>query len=841
MDRSSKHPQRPAAIELWRIIVLVAGALCFALLAIGRVPSRDTHEAILTSLREIDVNHASLQRDILQARVGLLQNYDPLVDSIVNLHAAISRLRHLLPQSEVDTSSTLDDELTKLEASVDSDERLVERFKRDNALLQNSLSLATLLLSDLEASRDPAIVQALGSASDLGNIMMRFANQPDDRLAATIEGRLAALTHSQAAEMADVKTYVAHANMILKTLPAVDDTIEAIQASRTSREAQLLQKQYLDAYGVVSLRSSWVRVFLGSVSFLLCCYVAVLIYRLRKQTNRLTQQLNFENLAADIKKRFADDNEAADVTMDICLGMLATFFDASRYSFAAIDNDTRDIREIFGNTSDGSLHSIIQRFAADVSDSMASEELHGDRFFYHNLQQREIQAFPEGGLSAGSVVATKVDNETLGLLLLEHREVRRKPSADDIRLLGHGAIVLAQCIEARRERRQKRKLEERLEHAQRLEAVGTLAGGIAHEFNNVLGAILGYGELALQQRRNLDRTKQYVREIVSSGQRAKHIVDQILTFSRKRERISNPFDVKEVIDNIVPLIRLSLRNAVSVEARIAEDLPAVLGNPIEIQQVLMNLCTNAAHAIADIGAIDIRAKRVTVTAHKALSHGDLPAGNYVLISVTDSGSGIPSAVLSHIFEPFFTTKAGSGGTGLGLAVVHGHVTGMNGKIDVRSRPQIGTRFRLYFPSVPEAPVPLAQFFDEKAVPLGNGEVVLIALSDANLCLMYEEKIAALGYEPIGFSDIGDVRRWFEACEQYPDLMLLDLDLWPAAPNLKEVAEEFAPVATLFIADVERANAHVRIAANPPFLRKPISSNALATALFTTINSHMVGK
>lgn len=707
MHKSSKRPQRPATIELWRIVVFVAGALCFALLAIGRIPSRDTQEAILTSLREIDINHASLQRDVLQARAGLLRNYDPLVDSIVNLHAAISRLRRLFPQSDVDTSSTLDDELTRLAASVDSDEQLVESFKTDNALLQNSLSLATQILADLHSSKDPVVVQALGTSGDLGNLMMRFEDQPNEKFAFAIKDRLAAISGSEAADIPDIKTYIAHANMILTTLPVVDDTIESIQASRTSSEAQRLQKQYLDAYGVVSVRSAWVRIFLGSVSLLLCCYVAILVYRLRTQTNRLTQQLDFETLAADIKKRFMEENAAAESAIEVCLPMLADFFDADRYAFAAIDKNSRDIRDIFGNASDENFRPLILGFAGDMPKSMAAQELHGDRFFYHNLQQREIHAFPQGGLSAGSVVATKIDDEALGMLLLEHREVRRKLGNDEIRLLGHAVIVLAQSMDAQRDRRQRRKLEERIEHSQRLEAVGTLAGGIAHEFNNALGAILGYGELALQQRRSLDRTKQYIHEIISSGQRAKHIVDQILTFSRKRERLSKPFDVREAIDNIVPLIRLSMPNGVEVTATISEGLPAILGNPIELQQVLMNLCANAAQAMGEQGKVDIKAKKVTHPMAKILSQGDLPAGSYVLISVTDDGKGIAPSVLPHIFEPFFTTKGNSGGTGLGLAVVHGHVAGMNGKVDIKSRPQTGTRFRLYFPLISETPVPLA--------------------------------------------------------------------------------------------------------------------------------------
>ncbi len=833
MDRSSKRPPRRATIELWRIGVLVAGAFCFALMAIGRVPSRDVHEAILTSLRAIDINHASLQRDVLQARAGLLRNYDPLVDSIVNLHANVAKLRSLFPESGVETTSELDAELTRLAASIDRDEQLVERFKTDNALLQNSLSLENQMLSELHASSDPAIVRALSTSVDLGNLMMRFAAEPDERYAEMIEDQLSAILQSNASHDSNVRSFVAHARMILNTLPSVDHTIESIQASTTSSEAQILQKTYLDAYGLVSVRSAWTRILLGSISVLLCVYIAILVYRLRAQTYRLTQQLDFENLVADIKNRFNEDFDSVPDAISDSLDMLADFFDASRYAFAVFNNQTREMENIFGSVDDATAGSL-QRYSQEMSASMSEERVHWDRFYYRNLQQREMQSFPEGALSAGSVVATGIDLNLVGLLFLEHTEVRKKPDRDEVRLLGNAIVVLAQSLKGQREREEKEALEARLEHSQRLEAVGTLAGGIAHEFNNALGAILGYGEMALQVTRNPPRTRKYVQEIVSSGHRAKHIIDQILTFSRKRERVSRPFDIKEAIDDIVPLVRLSIPAEVELSTKIEADLPAIFGNPIELQQVIMNLCMNAAQASGTSGHVDISVEAAEVAVAIPLSHGELSAGGYLVVSVSDNGSGIAQSVLPHIFEPFFTTKAKMGGTGLGLAAVHGHVTGMNGKIDVESRPQDGTRFRLYFPIARDAPIPLAQFFNERTVPMGTGQTVLIAQRDTGLRLMYEEKIAALGYEPVGFSDLSSLRQWVVGSNRNPDLILLDLDLWQSVPNLKEVVREFQPVATLFMTDPERDGLDPRASAEISLLRKPISSNSLATSLFKMI-------
>lgn len=820
---------------MWRISIVVAGAVCFALLAIGRVPPRDTHEAILTSLRAIDINHASLQRDVLRARAALLKNYDPLVDSVVNLHTAVSDLGHLFPESGVENLSSLELELRKLTDSINGDELLVERFKTDNAILQNSISLANQMLSELHMSTNPSVVRVLGTSSDLGNLMMRFAANPEDRFADIIRGRLSAMT-SLASGIPTVDSFVAHTTMILNTLPSVDNTIELIQSSQTSSEAQLLQEKYLDAYGVISTRSAWSRLLLGSISISLCIYITVLIYRLRTQAHRLKQQLDFENLAAAIKNRCDEDFENIRAAISTSLGTVAQFFDASGHAFAVINTETRELEQIFVDAENNEFHALIERLAHEQCESFTKSQQPWDQFHYHNLQQSEIRAFPEGSLSAGSITATSIDSKTIGLLLLEHREVRTKPTNDEIRLLGNAVVVLAQSLRTHKERLEKDALEARLEHSQRLEAVGTLAGGIAHEFNNALAAILGYGEMALQINHTPARARQYVREILASGERAKHIIEQILTFSRKRERVNRPFDPKEAIDDIIPLVKISIPETVIVTAEIPGKLPAVFGNPIEFQQVIMNLCMNAAQASCESGRIDVTARRVDVKSKLFLSHGELLPGRYLLVEISDKGTGIAQSVLPHIFEPFFTTKSKSGGTGLGLAAVHGYVTGMSGKIDVKSEPDQYTRFSLYFPVSSEAPIPLAHFFDERHTPLGNGEIVVIAQRDSGLRLMYEEKIAALGYEPAGFSDLASLRKWFAKGDIKPDLIVLDLDLWKSPPNLKEAVDEFKPIATLFITDQERDGVDARMSTGIAKLRKPISSNSLATTLHKMIGS-----
>lgn len=817
-------------------MILVAGAFSFAVFAFGRVPSRETHEAILTSLREVDINHASLQRDVLQARAGLLRNFDPLVNSVRTLHTTVSKLAELFPDSGVETTSALADELGKLSSSIDRDEELVEEFKTDNALLQNSLSIANQMLSRLHDGAAPEVLKSLDRPSDLGNLMMRFATQPTEDLAQDIRSQLDVMALSPYGSMPDARAYVVHAKMILDTLPVVDRIILQIQASQTSEDARRLQKLYLDGYGELSVRSSWSRVLLGSIALLLCAYVASLIYRLRLQTQKLTQQLDLESLVADIKSRFNEEHDDTNTALTDSLVMLAKFFDASQYAFAILNSHSGATEATFGHDrvrTFEALRDMLQQRIELVANGASAP---WKPFFYENLQQRDLDHFPQGSLSAGSVVASEIGSDAIGLLFLEHSEIRKKPTQDEVRLLGQALMALSQCLKEKREKDERVTLEARLEHAQRLEALGTLAGGIAHEFNNALAAILGYGEMALQLERSSTNTRKYVQEMVSSGHRAKSIIDQILTFSRKRDRVSKPFDVAEAIRDMLPMVRMAISNTMKVDLELRNKVPAILGNPIELQQVVMNLCTNAAHASDENGRIKVTVSHITEDTRILLSHGELPPGSFVLVTVEDYGSGIPPSILPHIFEPFFTTKSKRGGTGLGLAAVHGHVVGMNGKINVRSRPHLSTRFDLYFPVSHRQPIPLQEFFDEQSVPLGAGQIVLVAQKDNSLRPLFEEKIAALGYEAVGFPSMSSLRAWLSANTTRPDLIMLDLDIWETAPDCRAVQSQFSPTPVVFITDPETTSLHRRSLGEIFVLRKPVSSTNLATTLYNLISA-----
>jgi hypothetical protein len=250
----------------------------------------------------------------------------------------------------------------------------------------------------------------------------------------------------------------------------------------------------------------------------------------------------------------------------------------------------------------------------------------------------------------------------------------------------------------------------------------------------------------------------------------------------------------------------------------------------------LNLCRNAAQACGDIGAITISISAIELRARTTLSHGSAPPGSYVVLRVADTGRGIEARALPHIFDPFFTTRSEAGGTGLGLAAVHGTVAGMAGHIDVQSRPGIGTRFDLYFPLTHRSPIAVSTFLNDRPVLTGAGETIVIADRDDDARSMYEEKAAALGYEAIGLSSLDRLRGWLSKSNNTADLIIFDMALWPGEPNPSQIVQHFSPIPTLLIGDPLNFSMIDRRSPDAMrFLRKPVTTTRLAWAISTTLS------
>ena len=317
----------------------------------------------------------------------------------------------------------------------------------------------------------------------------------------------------------------------------------------------------------------------------------------------------------------------------------------------------------------------------------------------------------------------------------------------------------------------KERLEAQLRQSQKLEAMGTLAGGIAHDFNNILGAILGYGELAQEAALEGSRLRRYVDNVMHAGGRGKALVERILAFSRSDLGDRGPVNVQTVIAETLELLAGSLPTHVRIEERLEAGNAAIIGDATQLHQVAMNLCTNAWQAMENGGVLEVALDRADVVRNRRLSHSDLAPGVYVRLCVSDTGSGIPPHVIDRMFDPFFTSKDAGEGTGLGLSLVHGIVADLGGAIDVRTTVGRGTTFIIWLPIAGEAAVPSLQIATDFV--RGQGQSVMIVEDEKPLAALAEEVLTALGYEPIGFNCGMAALEAFRAAPQRFDIVLTD--------------------------------------------------------------------
>ena len=340
-------------------------------------------------------------------------------------------------------------------------------------------------------------------------------------------------------------------------------------------------------------------------------------------------------------------------------------------------------------------------------------------------------------------------------------------------LLGALTIValLSQLRRVAAGERALRESEAQLRQSQKMEAIGTLAGGIAHDFNNILGAILGYGELALQHCTEKSELRRYLDNIMHATERAKLLVERILGFSRSGLGDRVPVNVEAVVVETLELLQASLPSGIRLQTKIDAANAAVIGDATYLHQVAMNLCTNAVQAMESGGLLSVVLDRAEVSDTRTLFRGSIARGSYVRLIVSDTGSGIPPAVLDRMFDPFFTTKEVGEGTGLGLSLVHGIVTDLGGAIDVTTTVGAGTRFEIWLPVTDETAI--APVEDSGSLPRGHGETVMIVDDERPLVDLAEEIIANLGYEPVGFASSGAALQAFRAAPERFDVVLTD--------------------------------------------------------------------
>lgn len=384
----------------------------------------------------------------------------------------------------------------------------------------------------------------------------------------------------------------------------------------------------------------------------------------------------------------------------------------------------------------------------------------------------------------------------------------------------------------------KRRMDEQLRHAQKLEAVGTLAGGVAHDFNNILTGILGHCQIAIEKLEPDADVQFNLDQIMVASDRAKELVQQLLAFSRRREANLKPVSLNAIVDEAVKLVHASIPSTISIRWSVAENAVTVLADPTQIHQVLLNLCSNAADAIGDTGgAIEICVEGITTTTTIGVAGHDLAPGQYACLRVGDTGCGMDAYTLARAFDPFFTTKPVGAGTGLGLAAVHGIVQDHGGGIEVVSEPGKGTSFSIYLPC---ALVETTKDIKKTRAEFGGTERILLVDDERMVLQSIGTYLEHFGYKVEALTSPAAALAVFQSMADQFDIVVTD-QVMPnmtgdvLARKLRELRPDIPIILCTGYAPPASALARKAVGINE-VVRKPIEPSELGQIIRRTLDA-----
>jgi two-component system, cell cycle sensor histidine kinase and response regulator CckA len=447
-----------------------------------------------------------------------------------------------------------------------------------------------------------------------------------------------------------------------------------------------------------------------------------------------------------------------------------------------------------------------------------------------NLPRKALAA--RLGLRSAIAFPIRLRNETFGVIDFCSAKIR---SPDD-ELLAMFATVgsqIGQFIE-------RKQVDEQFRQSQKMEAFGQLAGGVAHDFNNILAVIMGYTNLLMEGEDLSAELKEQLKQVYSAGERAANLTRQLLTFSRKKEMQVNPLDLNEVIANITKMLGRIIGEDIKLQCNYGSNLPTVQADEGMMEQVLMNLAVNARDAMAKGGQLIVGTDRVTTDAGYVQNNAEARAGDFIRLSVQDTGCGMTPEIMARIFEPFFTTKGVGKGTGLGLATVFGIVKQHQGWIEVESQVGVGTTFKVFLPASAQPDVTLGLAAIQTKVR-GGTETILLVEDEMALRGLTKIILQRFGYRVLEAGSGVEALSVWEMHETQIDLLLTDMvmpdgvtgrdlakRLQAAKPGLKVI------YTSGYSLDSEGTTFRARDAST--FLQKPYQSQKLAQAVRNSLDS-----
>ena len=812
----------PGALGVLLLLVLLTW-----LLVRGIETNASAYAVTLRALDDFALAEASLHRDVLQARAGLLRDYDSLVEAIKAMEDAATRLRSYAQTEGLDAGPA-----DRLTAIVTQQEELAERFKSNNALLQNSLSYVGLL------STSPTFgAQDAPAASSLAAAILNLTRDTSGEAVSALQERIdrfAAQAPAVGPEAEAAQALSAHARLLRDLLPAVDKTLKALVAVPSKQPREEIRALFSHHQSVVEATARRFRLSLYLVSILLLVVLVYFGLQLRLRAVALRRRAALEHVIAENSTRLINCPPAeADVRLKQALGDLCQAIGAER-AYVVLDENPTQVHAWSANGKAYPAGWPNKALALSALFAMAEPNI---------ITVPDVAALPPGAVK--DMLAAMGVRAWTCVPLIRPGRVRGVMGFDAVRpalervlpqpVLRLAGDAVANAIEREFLQRDRASLAVRLERTRRMQMIGSLASGVAHNFNNIIGAILGYSEMIEPRLTPGTKPAQHLDEIRRAAERGRDLIDNILTFGRLRDGRVRSVQVRTLFEEAASLLRASLPAGVQL---IVEDVPvsvAVSGELAQLQQVIVNLCMNAAQAMEHGGYIRTTAEQKDVSDFLQLSHGELAPGRYVRLAVIDGGHGFDETVARRLFEPFFTTRLT--GTGLGLASVHEIVRDHEGAMNVQSHPGHGSRFEVWLPA---AAADSAMVAGPAMLPLGRGETVLVVESEVGRLLHDEEMLAALGYEPMGFERAADA---IAACQAAPDRF--DIILVGHGPrsrgglDLARALHEIAPRQPLLLTTGSAIDGSVEALAEAGIsevLRQPLSSTELAAALARCLRS-----
>ncbi|QEO97355.1 two-component system VirA-like sensor kinase [Xanthomonas oryzae] len=711
--------------------VLLAGLIFFSLCmaALDRDTQRYGHA--LDALDALDMADTNLDNDVLKARIGLLRDYDSLVTGDAHARDTLQHLRRL-----ADHDPALCQAIAALDADYTEKSLQRELFKSQNSLLSNSLAYFWSESSaQIRQGDDPAAARA---ASMLASAVQRLSLDTTGEAVALARRRL-----DEAAQRTTSTPLLPHGRMLLKLLPQTDTTIRRMRPiASLASYAQLktyLQKQH----ACQQATARQVRFLLLGLAVVMLGALLYLATLLRQRARVLRRRAEFDRLMVAVSRRLvANDRHHLDAGIEAGLMRLAKWakLPSARLGVVSVGADAR----IWPDPQDEAFRTMLAAVAA-TGPVAASDVL-----VVHANGTVEVLGKPERVRGAQWLCLRQhSEAATVALLCLRlpplsaRRDRDLAAPAELLPQLHIALDTLFDALERRRLEEEARALEHRLELARRMETLGTMASGISHNFNNIVGAIRGNAEIALSKLDPHSPASEHLLEISHTTAHAYDLIESILSFGRVQNYNVQPVELNALLQGAVSLLSVSLPSTVTIALQQEQEPLHALGNPAQLQQVILNLASNAAQAMDMRGTVTIQ-----LSAAKGSAADGTPR-RIAQLRVSDHGIGIPPDQLDRIFDLFFTTR--NRGTGLGLATVRKIIDNHEGRIDVDSTLCVGTTFVVELPlRTGIAAVPQAAPLPKKR---SRHASLLLLCDDAAELDRLEEMLAALGHEPVGFLEL----------------------------------------------------------------------------------------